>query len=134
MTPSLVDIRSGLLNAGYQVSSSHADKDALKTDASADVMWDVMRSWTKLHPVKKMPADSTAARLLAKDPKVQHSFERHPDANPKSRASGISRFQQNPLPNWGPKARAKRKKQPQDGEGDTDVVKEAESKKLKPET
>lgn len=93
-----------------QVSSSHADKDALKTDATPDVMWDILRAWIKLHPVKAVKADSVATRLLAVEPKREHSFKLHPEANPSSRASGISRFQQNPLPNWGPKARAKKRK------------------------
>ena len=115
VTPSLLDIRSAVLNAGYQVSSSHADKDALKTNATPNEMWDVMRGWVKLHPSKKCPPGSAAARLLAVEPKKPQSFELHPDANPASRVAGINRFQQNPLPNWGPKARA-RKRKPAPGE------------------
>jgi hypothetical protein len=136
ITPSLLDIRSGLLNAGYKVSSSHADKDALKTDAPSSAVWDMMRAWVKLHPVKNLPADSPATRLLAIEPKVAYSFEVHPEANPKSRAAGINRFQQNPLPNWGPKARAKRRKPTDDATDATATLEAASeadsaSKKLK---
>ena len=34
------------------------------------------------------------------------NFDEHPDANPESRRSTLKRFQQNPLPNWGPKMKA----------------------------
>ena len=33
------------------------------------------------------------------------SFQSHSQANPESRLMQLKRFQQNPLPNWGPKAR-----------------------------
>ena len=38
-TPSLIQIRSAVLEAGYQASSSHACKTALKTDAPHNGMY-----------------------------------------------------------------------------------------------
>ena len=39
------------------------------------------------------------------DKEVDFTF--HPDSDPASRSSQLLRFQQNPLPNWGPKQKAK---------------------------
>lgn len=50
-----------------------------------------------------------AKTLLEKECITQISFEEHPDANPKSRKDKLLRFQVNPEPHWGPKARATRK-------------------------
>ncbi|XP_067829075.1 tRNA (guanine(26)-N(2))-dimethyltransferase isoform X2 [Heptranchias perlo] len=108
-TPSLLQMRSALLHAGYRVSLSHACKNAVKTDAPSSVIWDVMRSWAKIHPVKreKLSESSPAFRILGKDPVLQACFDIREDANPKSRKQGLKRFQENPEANWGPKARAR---------------------------
>lgn len=108
-TPSLLQMRSALLHAGYRVSLSHACKNAVKTDAPHSVMWDIMRSWAKIHPVKreKLSESSPAFRILSKEPVLQACFDIREDANPKSRKQGLKRFQENPEANWGPKARAK---------------------------
>ena len=34
-------------------------------------------------------------------------FTHHPDAEPESKSKNLLRFQENPLPNWGPKQKAK---------------------------
>uniref|UniRef100_UPI00398F86EC tRNA (guanine(26)-N(2))-dimethyltransferase n=1 Tax=Pristiophorus japonicus TaxID=55135 RepID=UPI00398F86EC len=108
-TPSLLQMRSALLHAGYRVSLSHACKNAVKTDAPSSVIWDVMRSWAKIHPVKreKLSESSPAFRILGKEPVLQACFDIREDANPKSRKQGLKRFQENPEANWGPKARAR---------------------------
>ncbi|XP_062891947.1 tRNA (guanine(26)-N(2))-dimethyltransferase [Mobula hypostoma] len=108
-TPSLLQMRSALLHAGYRVSLSHACKNAVKTDAPHSVIWDIMRSWAKIHPVKleKLSESSPAFRILSKEPVLQACFDIREDANPKSRKRGLKRFQENPEANWGPKARAK---------------------------
>lgn len=110
-TPSLVQIRSALLEAGYKASSSHACKQALKTDAPHSVVWDVMRCWEKLHPVKRRKENSPGAAILSKEPAIQVSFKEKPEANPLSRKNKLLRYQANPEANWGPKPRAKRKKE-----------------------
>lgn len=39
--------RSALLHAGFRVSLSHACKNAVKTDAPASALWDIMRCWVR---------------------------------------------------------------------------------------
>lgn len=104
----LVDFRSALLNAGYRVSLSHANKLALKTDAPNQFIWDMMRAWEKQNPINrnKITEGSVAWTLLNADSVHEVSFETHRDANPASRISSLKRFQVNPERNWGPKARA----------------------------
>ncbi|KAM4754500.1 tRNA (guanine(26)-N(2))-dimethyltransferase isoform 1-T1 [Cyanocitta cristata] len=108
-TPSLLQLRSALLHAGFRVSLSHACRNAVKTDAPPAVLWDIMRCWAKLHPVKRerLQDSSPAARILAVEPTLQASFALHEDANPGSRKRGLKRFPENPEAFWGPKARAK---------------------------
>ncbi|XP_053145029.1 tRNA (guanine(26)-N(2))-dimethyltransferase isoform X2 [Hemicordylus capensis] len=108
-SPSLLQFRSALLHAGYRVSLSHACKNTIKTDAPPSVLWDIMRCWEKLNPVKRerLSESSPAARILSVEPKLQASFTVRADANPSSRKQGLRRFQLNPEPNWGPRARAK---------------------------
>eukprot|EP00057_Strongylocentrotus_purpuratus_P003900 XP_003727616.1 PREDICTED: tRNA (guanine(26)-N(2))-dimethyltransferase isoform X1 [Strongylocentrotus purpuratus] len=105
--PSQEKVRSAILNAGYRVSISHASPEALKTDAPASVIWDIIRAWVKDHPVseKRLAASSPAASILGKDSSIKVNFDPHPDAIPKSRQ--MVRFPENPQANWGPKARAK---------------------------
>ncbi|XP_014118292.1 PREDICTED: tRNA (guanine(26)-N(2))-dimethyltransferase [Pseudopodoces humilis] len=108
-TPSLLQLRSALLHAGFRVSLSHACRNAVKTDAPPAALWDIMRCWAKLHPVKleRLPDSSPAARLLSAEARLQASFALHEDANPSSRKRGLKRFPENPEAFWGPKARAK---------------------------
>ncbi|XP_072318372.1 tRNA (guanine(26)-N(2))-dimethyltransferase [Eucyclogobius newberryi] len=107
-TPPLLQFRSALLHAGHRVSLSHACKNAIKTDAPAKVIWDVMRCWEKLNPVKreKLSVTSPALRILSTDPSLKASFTVRDDANPQSRRKHLTRFQENPQAFWGPKARA----------------------------
>ncbi|XP_069051762.1 tRNA (guanine(26)-N(2))-dimethyltransferase isoform X1 [Lepisosteus oculatus] len=108
-TPSLLQARSALLHAGHRVSLSHACKNALKTDAPASALWDIMRCWEKMNPVKreKLSETSPAFHILSTAPVLQACFTVREDANPQSRRRHLTRFQENPQANWGPKARAK---------------------------
>ncbi|KAK3528014.1 hypothetical protein QTP86_014089 [Hemibagrus guttatus] len=108
-TPSMLQFRSAVLNAGYRVSLSHACKNAVKTDAPAAVLWDIMRCWEKKNPVRRerLSETSPAFRILSTEPTVQACFDVRDDANPQSRKRHLTRFQENPQANWGPKARAK---------------------------
>ncbi|KAF4094423.1 hypothetical protein AMELA_G00015190 [Ameiurus melas] len=107
-TPSMLQFRSAVLNAGYRVSLSHACKNAVKTNAPAAVLWDIMRCWEKKNPVKRerLSETSPAYRILSTEPIVQACFDVRDDANPQSRKRHLTRFQENPQANWGPKARA----------------------------
>ncbi|KAG5854012.1 hypothetical protein ANANG_G00032980 [Anguilla anguilla] len=108
-TPPLLQFRSALLHAGFRVSLSHACKNALKTDAPPAVLWDIMRCWEKCNPVKRerLSETSPAFRILSAEPTLQACFDVREDANPQSRRRHLTRYQENPQANWGPKARAK---------------------------
>ncbi|XP_002736321.2 tRNA (guanine(26)-N(2))-dimethyltransferase-like [Saccoglossus kowalevskii] len=109
--PSLIQLRSAILHAGYEVSLSHASPEAIKTSAPSDVIWDIMRAWVKLHPVKqeRLKEGNPATKILSKEPSIEVSFTTLPSANPRSRKFKLVRFPENPQKYWGPKARAKRK-------------------------
>ena len=70
-------------------------------------MWDIIRCWAKLHPVKesKLKARSPAAAILSKAPKLEASFDILAAATPKSKILKLKRFPGNPQADWGPKAR-----------------------------
>ncbi|XP_036158531.1 tRNA (guanine(26)-N(2))-dimethyltransferase isoform X2 [Myotis myotis] len=108
-TPSLLQLRSALLHAGFRVSLSHACKNAVKTDAPASALWDIMRCWEKQCPVKRerLSETSPAFRILSVEPRLQANFTIRDDANPSSRQRGLKRFQANPEANWGPRPRAR---------------------------
>lgn len=129
--PNMMLMRSALLNAGYKVSMSHAAKNSYKTNATPQVIWDIMRMWVKDHPVseKRLTPGSVAKAILEKEAVNQISFKTHPEANPDSREKGLLRWQANPLPNWGPKAKAKRS-QPKDLL-DKRAVNQGKAKKVK---
>ncbi|KAH8283153.1 hypothetical protein KR054_012453, partial [Drosophila jambulina] len=105
----MLKFRSAILHAGYRVSYSHASKNSLKTDAPPAVLWDILRSWSKRHPVNpdRMIPGTPLQAILSKPCTKDYEFdELHPAANPKSRKSALSRFQENPTPHWGPGTRA----------------------------
>jgi tRNA (guanine26-N2/guanine27-N2)-dimethyltransferase len=52
----------------------------------------------------KLSETSPARVLLAKEPTIEANFKHHPNAI--TRDAKLVRYQQNPLPNWGPAARA----------------------------
>ncbi|XP_076275723.1 tRNA methyltransferase 1 isoform X2 [Rhynchophorus ferrugineus] len=108
-TPSMTMLRSAILNAGYQVSSSHMHKTAIKTNAPTKVLWDIMRSWEKIHPAtqKRIADNKVALAILSKEPEERHSFKVHPEAISKTKEKGLVRFQLNPLPFWGPGSKAR---------------------------
>jgi tRNA (guanine26-N2/guanine27-N2)-dimethyltransferase len=106
-----VSLRSAILNAGYKVSLSHACRTALKTNAPADVLWDIMRCWEKQNPANRDKLDpathAAALKLLSKEPGLAADFTKREEANPESRKLGLTRFPENPARFWGPKSRAK---------------------------
>lgn len=96
------------MNAGYRVSFSHMLRNSIKTDAPAKVIWDIMRCWAKQRALsRKQQIEGTPANyILSVEPETEYSFKEHPLANPQSRKFGFLRFQENPLPFWGPGCRA----------------------------
>ncbi|KAI0054115.1 N2,N2-dimethylguanosine tRNA methyltransferase [Auriscalpium vulgare] len=115
--PSLDDVASALLNAGHNISRSHAAAGSLKTTATRADLHDVFRSWVQSHPVKmeKIAENAPARVLLAKEPRAKADFTRHPQTVTPSSKVKLVRYQQNPTPNWGPGTKAesgtKRKRQ-----------------------
>lgn len=101
-------LRSALLHAGHTVSRSHAVAGSLKTDAPRSAVYSIFRSWIKKNPVKmdKISQTSPSRVLLEKEPAFEANFGHHPGATTKSSAVKLVRYQQNPLPNWGPGSRA----------------------------
>ncbi|KAM6972546.1 tRNA (guanine(26)-N(2))-dimethyltransferase [Aplochiton taeniatus] len=123
-TPPLLPFRSALLHAGYRVSLSHACKNAIKTDAPPSVLWDIMRCWEKSNPVKRerLSETSPAFKILSTEPSLQACFDVREDANPQSRKRHLTRFQENPVAYWGPKARANAGYGPSVGKISTDLA------------
>ncbi|CAG9764043.1 unnamed protein product [Ceutorhynchus assimilis] len=107
-TPSMMAVRSAILNAGFRVSYTHANKTSIKTDAPARVVWDIMRCWEKLHPAskKRIEGNKVASTVLQQAPQREYLFDIHPEANPESKQKGLVRFQANPMPFWGPGSRS----------------------------
>ncbi|KAH7914686.1 tRNA methyltransferase [Hygrophoropsis aurantiaca] len=106
--PPLDDVASALLHAGHDVSRSHACPGSLKTNATREDIHDVFRSWIKSHPVKmeKVSEHSPTHKLLAKEPRREANFNKHPQSVTQSSAVKLVRYQQNPTPHWGPGSKA----------------------------
>ncbi|XP_052758392.1 probable tRNA (guanine(26)-N(2))-dimethyltransferase isoform X2 [Galleria mellonella] len=107
-TMPMMVMRSAIMNAGYKVSYSHASKMSIKTTAPAQLIWDIVRTWEKTHPVKqaKLEADPAAKYILSQAIQSEVDLTERLDANPISRRDGQLRFQFNPAPYWGPGSRA----------------------------
>lgn len=107
-SPKIDVFRSALLNAGYHISRTHIEPDAIKTDAPSSVIWDIVRCWVKAHPVsdrRKSNTTSPGSKILAIEPSIQADFTVVPEAADRTRA-----YFPNPEENWGPKSRAKSRK------------------------
>lgn len=105
----VVKLRSALLHAGYKVSFSHTCKTSIKTNAPPKVLWDIMRNWAKIHPVKEIHIQKNPVIkvMLSKEPETTYNLDDiHPEANPSSRQRALARFPNNPMPNWGPGTRS----------------------------
>ncbi|CAK9326390.1 unnamed protein product [Citrullus colocynthis] len=107
-SPSAVNFRSAVINAGYRISGTHVNPLGLKSDAPMDVIWDIMRCWVKNHPVKPQPEDQPGSIILAKEPVLEANFARAVASLSKAQAKKIARFLPNPERHWGPKLRAGR--------------------------
>jgi len=105
----MLKFRSALLHAGYQVSYSHAYKNSVKTNAPPLILWDILRCWNKIHPVKekRLVEGTPTAIILSKEPEKQYNVnDIHPLSNPESRKNALARFPENPTSHWGPGTRA----------------------------
>lgn len=108
--------RSAILNAGYRVSGSHCHREGLKTDASQDFLWDMIRAWVATNAVKAGRIEGQPAQSILSRPSTTHdvNFAVRADADPlddidKIKAGG-ARYPDNPQPHWGPKKMASNRK------------------------
>ncbi|KAJ7685216.1 N2,N2-dimethylguanosine tRNA methyltransferase [Mycena polygramma] len=108
VTPPFTDIASALLHGGHKISRSHASAGSIKTTATNAEIFDIYRSWVKLHPVTiaNISETSLAHRLLAKEPKIEANFKTHPESVTYTSRYKLVRYQENPTANWGPKTKA----------------------------
>ena len=105
----LTVFRSAILNAGYRVSLSHANKGAIKTNAPPEFIWDLVRAYEKENPSTKKNWTGVAKAILEQEKNFSDTkidFTEHEEADPASRKQKLLRFQHNP-PNWGPKSKAR---------------------------
>eukprot|EP00771_Trimastix_marina_P000642 gnl/Trimastix_PCT/1665.p1 GENE.gnl/Trimastix_PCT/1665~~gnl/Trimastix_PCT/1665.p1 ORF type:complete len:571 (+),score=188.29 gnl/Trimastix_PCT/1665:42-1754(+) len=119
MPPPIDALRSAIVQRGHRVAPSHISPLAIKTDAPAEVVWDVMRHWARLRPPKTPKPDTAAARILAvvpsdvvidwalPPPKPEPVLP-EPEVAPGQKVKKLTRFPPNPEKDWGPKARAHR--------------------------
>lgn len=117
-SPKMAEVRAALMHAGYRSSQSHRDPDAIKTDAPPRVVWDMMRSWIKKHPISdKRLADpqSAVAKILAVEPRADGNFTT--TAAMRAKTTKARRWAPNPEENWGPKAAAYGRKRPRPNNG-----------------
>ncbi|KAF7363475.1 tRNA (guanine(26)-N(2))-dimethyltransferase [Mycena sanguinolenta] len=108
VTPSFSDMASALLHGGHKISRSHASAGSIKTTATNAELFDIYRSWIKLHPVKmaNISPTSPAQVMLARENKVEANFDIHPDTQKYTSRIKLVRYQENPAPNWGPATKA----------------------------
>jgi tRNA (guanine26-N2/guanine27-N2)-dimethyltransferase len=104
------ELASAILNAGYDVSMSHASHECLKTSAPFDVIIDIYKFHLKKQGLELSKNLKPWGRKLMETPlKGEYDFTIHPkvqemEKTKKSRT--LVRYQENPTKNWGPKARA----------------------------
>ncbi|XP_042452328.1 probable tRNA (guanine(26)-N(2))-dimethyltransferase 1 isoform X1 [Zingiber officinale] len=104
-SPSILMMRSALINAGYRFSGSHVDPVALKTDAPMHVIWDILRCWVKTHQVETLSRSKSSSGILSKEPMLQANFATPTGKSPTKKEP---RFVPNPEKHWGPKVKAGR--------------------------
>jgi len=108
LTPPLQSIKNIVKAQGYNISVSHTEPLALKTNAPTPLLWDILREWQKENPAKNLQNDSIAQRILAKETNLKLVFTKIPqekDPHDKDKKK-VSKFLPNPTENWGPLSRA----------------------------
>ncbi|KAI6708415.1 hypothetical protein PZA11_007049 [Diplocarpon coronariae] len=125
ITPIENAIRGAIKNLGYHVTRSHTKPGSLKTNAPWDVVWEIMREWTRQKaPVKEgaLRENTAGYRIMQRGPSkpgengsvasevpagegLKVVFDEKLGAEKDKKK--IVRYQLNPRENWGPMARAK---------------------------
>ena len=105
-------LRGALDGLGYKFIQSYYDPNLFKTDAPANVLYDVFNKYKKdvdeKEYYKNVKEESYKYKILEKEIKVNPIFV---DTDPKEGPHvNKGKYLPDPFPNWGPKARAKEKK------------------------
>jgi tRNA (guanine26-N2/guanine27-N2)-dimethyltransferase len=116
-SPRMDVFRAAIINAGYRVSATHRESNAVKTDAPPALIWDILRWWVKKHPVSaiRRPPGSASAAILDVEPTQEVNFDVPASLRTKPKAT---RYQENPEAYWGPKRRAGTKRPDKEAGGE----------------
>ncbi|KAH3681345.1 hypothetical protein WICPIJ_007698 [Wickerhamomyces pijperi] len=118
--PPLKVVIAGLGNLGYEASLTHAVPSAIKTDADWDTIWALFKEYIRTkapNDINKLNQNTAGYKILVnedikitqknKDEPKEATFE--PNALSKKvenlRKLKITRYQDNPTKNWGPKGK-----------------------------
>ncbi|CDJ56180.1 N2,N2-dimethylguanosine tRNA methyltransferase, putative [Eimeria maxima] len=112
---------AALRRLGYKTSHFHRDPQAIKTDAPAAVVYDVLRTHAIQHPpnnIDKFPVLNKPIQTKGIDLSPPSSDEIRETKGQNNKH--VPRWLPNPTPYWGPKSRAgKRRVEAADKEGDS---------------
>jgi tRNA (guanine26-N2/guanine27-N2)-dimethyltransferase len=130
--PVMKIFRSVLLNANYQVSYSHCNKNSIKTDAPNEFIWQIMKEWCSTHSINDrwLKEEFRAFQIIKNVPTFEPTdkiekidFTLREDALPESKKQKLVRYQVSP-PFWGPKQKPKRKNNDNDDKNEKTISKE----------
>lgn len=102
--PKSTKVLSALANANFKVSSTHANKRGFKTSAPNSIIWDVVCQAAE-QDVNYTPRTPLALNIMSRPRKKDYDFTFNPLIESESKKLSLLRFQLNPEPKWGPKAR-----------------------------
>eukprot|EP01060_Flectonema_neradi_P009448 TRINITY_DN1672_c0_g1_i5.p1 TRINITY_DN1672_c0_g1~~TRINITY_DN1672_c0_g1_i5.p1 ORF type:complete len:209 (+),score=45.99 TRINITY_DN1672_c0_g1_i5:24-650(+) len=105
----MAKMNSALMNLGYRTSQVHCCPDGIKTDAPPEVVYDVMKAWTKELGCDTHPNNAIghAKDILASPQRVNVDFTICEGSDMRAKVTGETKWGKVYVPNWGPKPRAK---------------------------
>lgn len=110
--PSTKVVTAGLGNLGYEASLTHCAPSSIKTNANWDIIWSIFKEYIKQkapNDISKLNPNTAGYKILTNEAlkPIEVSFEPNQLSGKieKLRKLKITRFQENPTKNWGPKAK-----------------------------
>jgi tRNA (guanine26-N2/guanine27-N2)-dimethyltransferase len=110
--PPLKVITAGLGHLGFDASLTHCTPSAIKTNADWDTIWALFKEYIKQkapNDINKLGQNTAGYKILTNEnlKPLEVSFESNQLSGKieKLRRLKITRFQENPTKNWGPKAK-----------------------------
>lgn len=104
-TPKLGLFKGALHSLGYKMAQSYYDPNLFKTDAPAEVIYDILKAYKKENYkedyIKNIKEGTYKYNILSKEIKVAPVFV------DMSKPEKTLKYPMNPTPNWGPKGKAK---------------------------